>query len=265
MGDIQEVVSQAAARVSDLGKLGDKIGAVVETFDDIAEQTNPLALNAAIEAARAGEHGRGFAVVADEVRKLAERSQRETKAIALLIREVQSSTQEAVQAMEDGPRKVDEGSGQADRAGQALSEILSAVEATVRQVGDIADAAEEMASRSRDVSEAMSGISAAVEEASATAEEMAANAEGFGHSINQIATVADQNGAATRDASASTGEMSSQVEVMSEQVQALVATAEDLHELMARFKLESSAPEAAQPLRHADARRSAPTRLHSAS
>ena len=38
---------------------------------------------------------------------------------------------------------------------------------------------------------------------------------------------------------ASAGEMSIQVEVMPEQVQALVATAEDLHELVARFKLEA--------------------------
>jgi methyl-accepting chemotaxis protein len=61
------------------GSRSNQIGAIVDTNDDIASQTNMLALNAAIEAARAGEYGQGFAVVADEVRRLAERSSSATK------------------------------------------------------------------------------------------------------------------------------------------------------------------------------------------
>jgi hypothetical protein len=191
------VVTQAAGKVQELGRLSRKIGAVVETIDDIAEQTNLLALNAAIEAARAGEHGKGFAVVADEVRKLAERSSRETKQISELIAQVQGGTREAVEAMESGAAKVEQGSGKADLAGKALAEILVAVEDTVTQVNSIAAAAQEMASSSRSVVEAMEGVSAVVEENSASTKEMAVQAAQVTSAIQDIAAVAEEQSASS--------------------------------------------------------------------
>jgi methyl-accepting chemotaxis protein len=243
MSEIKLVVATAAGKVEELGKLGDKIGTVVETIDDIAEQTNLLALNAAIEAARAGEHGRGFAVVADEVRKLAERSQRETKAISELIREVQAGTKDAVNAMHQGSVKVEQGSARADEAGKALGEILQAVDATVGQVTEIATAAQEMAKGARGVVDAMSSISAVVEENSAATEEMAAQAGMVTTSIESIAAVSEENSAATEEVSASAEEMSAQVEEMNAQAEELAATAEQLKSLVARFQIEEAAGE----------------------
>jgi methyl-accepting chemotaxis protein len=143
MSRLAETVRASASRIQSLGQRSDQIGEIVKVIEDIADQTNLLALNAAIEAARAGEQGRGFAVVADEVRKLAERTTKATKEIADTIRTIQSDTTLAVESMETGTHEAQEGMAMVNKAGERLSEIVSAVQSVTGMVQQIAAAIEE--------------------------------------------------------------------------------------------------------------------------
>ncbi|MGJ4927918.1 Cache 3/Cache 2 fusion domain-containing protein [Bradyrhizobium sp. HKCCYLS2038] len=97
-----EAVNQATAtdqRIKELSDAGNRIGDVVKLITSIAEQTNLLALNATIEAARAGDAGRGFAVVAQEVKTLAGQTAKATEEISSQIANMQTVTQESVDAI----------------------------------------------------------------------------------------------------------------------------------------------------------------------
>ncbi len=164
MNQVANVVKKSAETVQALGKSSDQIGEIIQVIDDIADQTNLLALNAAIEAARAGEQGRGFAVVADEVRKLAERTTKATKEIAMMIKQIQKDTVEAVDSMHKGTTEVERGKDLADRAGQSLTKIIKGSADVVDMVTQVAAASEEQSSAAEQISKNIDGINNVTQE-----------------------------------------------------------------------------------------------------
>lgn len=158
MGKITLRVRESARTIGNLGARSDQIGAIIGTIEDIADQTNLLALNAAIEAARAGEQGRGFAVVADEVRALAERTARATREIGEMIKSIQSETRNAVHAMDEGVKEVEQSTVEAERSGQALETIVHQINSLAMQVNQMATAAEEQSATTTEITNNIQNI-----------------------------------------------------------------------------------------------------------
>jgi twitching motility protein PilJ len=151
MNAIRETIQETSKRIKRLGESSQEIGNIVELINDIAEQTNILALNASIQASMAGEAGRGFAVVADEVQRLAERSTNATRQIEVLVRTIQSDTNEAVVSMERSTTDVVGGALLAENAGAALDEIEQVSNQIANLVQNISSSARHQAGSAADV------------------------------------------------------------------------------------------------------------------
>ena len=239
METIRSKVGLSASKVEEMGARSGEIGAIVETIEDIASQTNLLALNAAIEAARAGEQGKGFAVVADEVRKLAERSSLATKEISKLIQGIQRTVNEAVSAMKESAREVEAGVSRAHSAGQSLDNILKAAESVSMQANEAGTAAAKVNAATRELVGVVDSVSTVVEKNASATKEMSANSTDLKQAVENIASVSEENSAAVEEVSASTEEVLSQVEQVSAYAASLMEMSQGLQKLVAQFSLNA--------------------------
>jgi methyl-accepting chemotaxis protein len=168
-----QVVSEVVQTMRGIQESSRRIADIIGTIDGIAFQTNILALNAAVEAARAGEQGRGFAVVASEVRNLAQRS-------AEAAREIKQLIQASVERVESGTAK-------ADRAGEAMQQIVEAIRRVTEIVREISVASREQSGGVSQMGQAVTQMDQGTQQNAALVEESAAAAERLKQQAQQLA------------------------------------------------------------------------------
>jgi methyl-accepting chemotaxis protein len=159
-----------------------EVGDIVRLITGIAEQTNLLALNATIEAARAGEAGKGFAVVAGEVKDLAQETARATADITAKISAIQEMTgvtTEAIEAITDVIRQIDEGQRM---IATAIDEQAATTNLMVKHVSEVSAAA-------GDISGTVSGITRSTEATAEGANTTRTSAERVSSAAGEIQTL----------------------------------------------------------------------------
>ena len=170
-----DVVAQVVGTMKGINDSSRKIADIIGVIDGIAFQTNILALNAAVEAARAGEQGRGFAVVASEVRSLAQRSADAAKEIKALITA--------------SVERVEQGTQQADLAGETMTEVVGAIRRVTDIMGEISAASSEQSTGVAQVGEAITQMDQATQQNAALVEEMAAAATSLRSQAQELVQV----------------------------------------------------------------------------
>lgn len=171
----KEITQILVDNVADVSSQSGNIKSIVETINDIAEETNLLSLNASIEAARAGDSGRGFAVVAQSIGKLAEQSMTAGNEIKKIIGSIESTTRTAKESAVQTEENVESQMEALQDTVDVFHEIHMYVQELVERLAQITAEMEvlvtdkdEVLGKIRSVSVASESVSAATVEVTAS-------------------------------------------------------------------------------------------------
>ncbi|MEC4588009.1 methyl-accepting chemotaxis protein [Bacillus safensis] len=210
MNVIDQSVKKAENVISALESKSKDITQILGVINGIADQTNLLALNAAIEAARAGEAGRGFSVVAEEVRKLAVQSANSAKEIENLIKEIVQDIDVSQEVFTAVNREVQSGLSFTEQTKVSFHNIFEMTKEISDQLQTMNQTVVQLSKGSAHVSEA----------------------------VREIADVSRESSANIQDIAASAEEQLASMEEISSSSATLSSMAEELRDLISKFKVE---------------------------
>ncbi len=242
MHSIAQAYQQAVEWVSEMGKRSGEIHRIVNTIDEIAEQTHLLALNATIEAARAGEHGRGFAVVAEEVRKLAQRAGASAQEIGALAGGVQDTVERTVQILESHALEVASGSSLALDTEQQLRSIVERVHAMQAEMQRLDRALAAMISGEETLRGTVEVVAQVAQAHARSATELASGSEQMLATVSHMAAMVEANSAAAEEVATATAAMNAQVAETMGFVHRFHQVSQELRDLASRFRTELDGP-----------------------
>lgn len=196
--------------VNGVQKQSVEIEGIIDTINNIAEETNLLSLNASIEAARAGEHGKGFAVVAEEIRKLADQSAAAAGEVQRRLNEMSVMTGKTTQSAAETKEIV---------AKQGIS-----LDQTIEVFGIIEEKVQELVAGLQIIVDGMGQINTDKDEIQA--------------SVMHISGEAESAAAATQEVTSSLDEQMGVMDKLAENMEYLRKQTETLEESMNRFIIE---------------------------
>lgn len=197
-------------KMNELSEETKAINTIVESINDIAEQTGLLSLNASIEAARVGEQGKGFAVVAEEIRKLSDQS----VGAAAEIRKM-------VERIDEKRAVVADVTGQSADTVRSQSEAMRIVAGSFHQIRD-----------------SVTDMAKVMQEITGIMQEMETEKEQTSIMIDRMTQISKTNEAAAHDMQENTKEQTAHMNSLREAVYTLEGESKELKSAIQKFTIE---------------------------
>ena len=205
MNDIRISSKTTYEVITDLSGSVEDIGAIVTVISEINDRISLLALNARIISAQAGNSGTAFGVVANEFKTLSAQTARSTLEIIQKIDRVQSQTKMAVEAIRKTELVVSLGESLSHQSGEALNNIVAAVQQTSQEMDAIAASIEKQRHGSSQIAGAVKNVSATVNSITRASHDLKqesahilSSSEQMAHMIESVFRTMKENESASR-------------------------------------------------------------------